>query len=259
MLDYEERKQARIDRLSDLANKNRKLSNQKASTAHKMLDVIPMGQPILVGHHSEQRDRNYRNRIDNTFRKACELDKKADYYEQKAEAAINNNNISSDDPEAITKLKAELEQAEGLQSKMRAFNKCLRSKDNDGMLALGFSQSQIAKLSEPDFCGRLGFPDYALTNNNSKIRRIKSRIEYLEKLRGQTSKEVVIGEIKILDNIELNRIQIIFPDKPDDEIRGLLKRQGFRWCPSEGAWQRQRSNSAIYAARVIMDKLKADN
>lgn len=256
MLDYEERKQARIDRYIELAGKNRELSNQKADTANKMLDVIPMGQPILIGHHSEKRDRNYRNRIDSTFRKACELGNKADYYEQKAAAASNNTSISSDDPEAIAKLKAELEKAEGLQNKMRAFNKCLRAKDNDGMLALGFSQLQIEKLSKPDFCGRLGFPDYALTNNNSKIRRIKSRIEYLEKLRGQTSKEVAVGDVKILDNIELNRVQIIFPGKPDIETRELLKSQGFRWCPSEGAWQRQRSNSAIYATRVIMDKLK---
>jgi hypothetical protein len=31
--------------------------------AHRMADAIPFGQPILDGHHSEGRDRRYRDRI----------------------------------------------------------------------------------------------------------------------------------------------------------------------------------------------------
>ncbi len=36
-------------------------------------------------------------------------------------------------------------------------------------------------MKQPDFCGRTGFPDYALQNNNANIRRIKQRIEELSR------------------------------------------------------------------------------
>lgn len=38
--------------------------------ARDMAVQTPFGQPILVGHHSENRDRNFRDRIHNTFGKA---------------------------------------------------------------------------------------------------------------------------------------------------------------------------------------------
>ena len=34
----------------------------KVAAGDKALSVIPFGQPILIGHHSEKRDRNYRRR-----------------------------------------------------------------------------------------------------------------------------------------------------------------------------------------------------
>ncbi|MEE8059026.1 MAG: DUF3560 domain-containing protein [Pseudomonadales bacterium] len=47
------------------------LARQESQTVYKrakdMAPVIPFGQPILVGHHSEHRDRRYRDRIHNTF------------------------------------------------------------------------------------------------------------------------------------------------------------------------------------------------
>ena len=48
-----------------------------------MASAIPFGQPILVGHHSEGRDRRYRDRIHNTFGKAFATMDKADYYEER--------------------------------------------------------------------------------------------------------------------------------------------------------------------------------
>lgn len=68
-----------------------------------MADCIPFGQPILVGHHSEGRDRNFRKRIHNTFGKSFQAQDKAKHYEQKAAAIENNRAIFSDDPQAIQK------------------------------------------------------------------------------------------------------------------------------------------------------------
>ena len=73
-----------------------------------MSEAIPFGQPIIVGHHSEQSDRNYRKRISDKFESAFREQGKADELRAKAEAAENNTAISSDDPEAIQKLKDKL-------------------------------------------------------------------------------------------------------------------------------------------------------
>ena len=61
--------------------------------------------------------------------------------------------------------------------------------------------------------------------------------------------------VKIVENLEINRLQIFFPGKPSAEMRDKLKRGGFRWAPTEGAWQRQLNNSARYAADYALKGL----
>lgn len=257
MNDYETRKQERAERYRELAEKNRRLAEQATNRARDMASVIPFGQPILVGHHSETRDRNYRNRIQRTFEKGWDLGDKAAYYTRKAASAESNNSISSDDPEATTKLKEKIANAEESQQKMRDFNKCLRKKDNAGMLALVGSQAMVDVLSKPDFCNRVGFADYQLINNNGNIRRMKQRLALLERHSSDTTTETTKGDITIIENVDINRIQILFPGKPSEDIRHRLKARGFRWSPTEGAWQRQRSNGATYEAHQIVDSLQS--
>ena len=45
--------------------------------------MIPMGQPIIVGHHSEGRHRRDLKRIDSNMQKSIEESKKADYFSDK--------------------------------------------------------------------------------------------------------------------------------------------------------------------------------
>ena len=52
-------------------------------------------------------------------------------------------------------------------------------------------------------------------------------------------------------NTAENRIQIFFDEKPDADLRTMLKGEGFRWAPSQGAWQRQLTDNAIRAAKRI--------
>lgn len=46
-------------------------------------------------------------------------------------------------------------------------------------------------------------------------------------------------------------MQLLFDDKPSEEQRSKLKSWGFRWSPSNKAWQRQLNSNAIYAAGQI--------
>jgi hypothetical protein len=127
MNNYEAKLEARRTRYEELAEKKAAESDSLFNRAHKMADVIPFGQPILVGHHSEKRDRNYRNRISGTMDKACATAKVANHYAQKA-ASVGTGGISSDDPEAVVKLREELSQLESLQAKMTTGNKIVRAK-----------------------------------------------------------------------------------------------------------------------------------
>ena len=49
---------------------------------------------------------------------------------------------------------------------MKQANKAIRMKDKEKGDAtlhdMGYTDEQIAQLREPDFCGRIGFPDYML-------------------------------------------------------------------------------------------------
>lgn len=59
---YEERRQKRIDNAKRLAEKNKQKSDALREAGNKMANAIPFGQPILIGHHSEKSDRNYRKK-----------------------------------------------------------------------------------------------------------------------------------------------------------------------------------------------------
>lgn len=99
------------------------------------------------------------------------------------------------------------------------------------------------------------FPDYELTSLRGKIKRVESRIAELDKLQSaatQSADSTRFDGGEIVRNAELNRLQIIFDDIPDDETRASLKSNGFRWSPSNKAWQRQLTQNAESAARRVL-------
>lgn len=264
--DFEQRRANKLEAYRRLAQQNDSLSDNLHNKARSMGSLIPFGQPILVGHHSEKRDRNYRNKINFTYGKAVEASNKSKYYDEKAERLENNRAISSDDPEAVVKLKKELAELETLQEQMKAANKIAKSKrsgytDEQKIIDLKamfpkYSEANLKTLLEPDFCGRIGFPDYRLTNNNANINRIRKRIEHLTKLNQDTTTEEEINGVRIVDSVEDNRIQLYFPFKPSEEVRKALSHNGFHWSPSLGCWQRFRSHYAKMEAIVIINSIQ---
>lgn len=262
MNQYEEKRQARIERMKDRAQRAREESEQLYERAKKMSSVIPFGQPILVGHYSEKADRNYRARIDRTYGKSFELKDEAEKLERRVKAAEKNRIISSDDPEAITKLERKIEILKSNQEKMKGVNKIIknthitREKNIEEIQKLLPKFKTVENLFIPDFAGRVGFPDYLLTNNNQNIRRLQERVDFLKKQKTQEHKETERPDgIKVIENVELNRIQIVFPDKPSYEVRQILKQNGFRWSPSNMAWQRQLNHAARHHTEYALDRI----
>lgn len=178
--------------------------------------------------------------------------------------SVGTGGIMSDDKNAIPKLKEKLEKLERHQATMKAANAAVRMKDiekgNTKLTEMGFTPEEITQLRTPDFCGRVGYPDYEMKNNNANIRRIKERIAALEKEAQQAAANT--GPVKgdgyeLVENADMGRIQFVFDGKPDDGTRALLKENGFRWAPSQGAWQRMLNDNGRSAARRVMQALDA--
>lgn len=95
-------------------------------------------------------------------------------------------------------------------------------------------------------------PDYELTSLRGKIKRVEARIAELDKLQTaaqQPADSTTFPGGEIVRNAELNRLQIVFDNIPDDDTRASLKSNGFRWSPRNQAWQRQLTPNAESAAR----------
>lgn len=168
--------------------------------------------------------------------------------------------IKSSDDDAIEKLEEKLEGLKELQEAMKAANKALRMKNvekgNETLRNMGYSDSRIKELREPDFCGRIGFPDYALQNNNANIHRVEGRIKELKATKEKGTQETECKFFKIVRNTEEMRLQLIFEGKPEPEVREVLKSNGFRWAPSQSAWQRHLNGNSEYSLERVIESLE---
>ena len=108
-IDYAERQERKKEIYQERVEQAEQRSQAHYENQSKIASAIPMGQPILMGHHSEKRHRNDLKKIDNEMRKSIQESEKADYYRNKIDNIDNSKAISSDDPKAIEKLQARIE------------------------------------------------------------------------------------------------------------------------------------------------------
>ena len=276
---YEQKQEARRERLLAAADR----AEAQSEAAYKRADMreevsgIPFGQPVLVGHHSEGRHRAAIRRADNAMRSSIEADKRAKELRGKA-AGVGTGGISSDDPEAIQKLQAEINAAQGLQDFMKSANVVIRKAMKAGVgpsspieelepwmkkaadaTGRPWGEGSIRAALTPDFANRIGYAPYQLQNNGANIKRMEKRIAQLRAAEaariaagGEEIRTAYQGVCEVVENFEENRLQIVFDGKPSAEVRADLKGNGFRWAPSQEAWQRQLNNGARYAAKRFL-------
>jgi hypothetical protein len=166
--------------------------------------------------------------------------------------------IKSNDENVIERLQEKLEGLEVLQEGMKNANAYYKKNGNlDEFREL--PEDAIKKAIESmqyHSWDNKPFPSFELTNNNAKIKNTKERLERLQKAKENGTKEVENEFCKVIENTELMRIQLIFDGKPDDKIREILKSNGFKWCPSNMAWQRQLTNNGKYATKQVLKELE---
>ena len=221
--DYEERRKQRIERYKRLAEKSKAKSNEYMnSNANKTLSRIPLGQPILTDHYSARSHSRLIERAKNNIRKSIEEDKKSEFYSDRAESAENSKVIYSDDPQAIEKLEEKLTRLENER-------KAIKSREHY---------------------------TWEITNISATIRETKKRIDRLKALENLKFEERNFDGGKIVHNKEINRIQFLFDDIPNEDIRKILKSNGFHWSRREKAWQREFNQNCIRATERIEKKMK---
>ena len=237
---YEEKQEAKRERYAERAEKLRADAERLEKAARSRASHIPMGQPILRGHHSERKHRRDLDKINRDTDRALESYRKAEHYERKARSYGNSGAISADDPEAVTKLQAKLARLETQREDIKTSNKAARK----------------AGLPTTDA--------YGLTNLGATIRQVRERIKTLEAEKARAAKAAKVQApviqcegFTIEECVEDNRLRFIFEGKPSAEIRAIMKAHGFRWAPSVCAWQRQLTENARMQAGVCQRRIEA--
>ena len=80
---------------------------------------------------------------------------------------------------------------------------------------------------------------------------MKERVKEMGAREDTPTTEITFAGGTIIDNNEDDRVQIFYDDEPDDATRSMLKGAGWHWSPSNRAWQRKRTNAAMYSAKQI--------
>ena len=128
-----ERQEQRADRFSDYSDKRASEAERAREYVASIADNIPLGQPILVGHHSERHARRDAAKIENGMRKAINLWETSKYWTDRAAGAIRHAKYKErPDVRArrIKKLEAEKRGTERSKAKAQA---CLDLWTRDGL------------------------------------------------------------------------------------------------------------------------------
>jgi len=83
-----DRAEQRAERFGDYSESRKEDAAQAHAAVHSICDGIPLGQPILVGHHSERHARKDAERIENGMRRAVKMWDTAQYWQSRATGAL---------------------------------------------------------------------------------------------------------------------------------------------------------------------------
>lgn len=145
----------------------------------------------------------------------------------------------------------QVETLKAYHEKMKKVNSLLRKKDIAALVAL-VGQKDADILQQPDFLGRVGYPDYKLTNNLATIKRLEEQIRQIDNIREKDITGFSFDGGNVEFDKEEIRYNIFFDEKPNEEIRTKLKSHGFKWSPRRGAWTRGAKTISIKTVENIL-------
>lgn len=194
-------------------------------------------------------------------------------YLKKIKSILTNASIKSNDDAATAKLQDKYDKLKAELENGKAMNAYFRK--NKTLVGFPGISEQSAKAfdranASGDYFSRQPFMPYRLQNGNAELHRIQARIDTLNKAKAQAeaakanpqaaaeataAKYPKVDGVEVQENAEEMRVQLRFDDIPPAETREKLKRNGFRWSPSQKAWQRLLNESGKYAAKSVLKDL----
>ena len=196
----EEKKQEKIDRLRERADKHVEQGNERFHRGFKMITDLPPGQPNIEGRLT-----GYLNRADQLLRSGHAEAEYGKSLHERADKMGENTTIRQDDPLAIQKLQQEVENSTGTRR--------------------AYYQKQL---------------DQALkTQERASTGGLKAETKLY----------------KLNEDFEDGRIRFRFDGKPRQEVIDIMKSRGFKWSPSNKAWQRQNTPNGVYSAKRVIEEL----
>jgi len=168
--------------------------------------------------------------------------------------------IKSGDADAVEKLERKVAALRERQEFMKKVNAWYKKNGTlDGCPEM--TEEQIAEMKAAMQTGfhfeDRPFQRYEISNNGQNLRKAEERLKDLKAAKEKENTEEETEFFQVVENTEIMRLQLIFDDKPEPEVREILKRNGFRWSPKNEAWQRQLTPNAKYALGNVIKALKA--
>lgn len=238
--DYAERRAEKAERYAERAEKARATADRLQKPINDMHGDIAFFTQPNINTSAGRAFTNQRNKMFASYEKGFGERAKAAYYDEKSENLSKEPTaISSDDPEALRKLKDKLEKLTAEHKEHLAHNKALTKAIKNG----------TAETNKFGWATLNGKSYYFTTNEAAEIRRLKNRIEELENL--EVPENYSFDGGTVVFNTAENRVQILFDEIPDSETRENLKRNGFKWSPRQQAWQRMLNTTGIRTVKRL--------
>ncbi len=271
MNSYEQKQEEKRDKLRARAEKADGRSEASFGRFHSLTDGIPLGQPVLVGHHSEKRHRRTLQRADDAIRKGVEEQKKSQHLREKANS-VGSGGISSDDPDSVVKLQRKLVKMELQREFWKSLNVAWRKAkkpapdqkeaweamaESLGVELETVNEYRMTLARFPYY--KAPVPGYALSNLGANITRVRERIAEQQAKDTEVYTERDAGTFTVVEDPSINRIQIVFPSKTDKETCHVMRRWGWVFSRTNSAWQRKLNNASRASAQMVEKQLKGDN
>lgn len=219
------------------ANYNAKQNNRRADAAMK-----------AAQEWDEKRARflaNTQTMID----QATPLEKLLEQYRNGRRAEI----ISFDDPHAAEKLRARIEgiresREEG--KRQNAYYK--RHKTMRGYPGIEDDRAAGLDADIENSWYKQPCAPFTLSNSLANLKRLEERLKELERRAAAPAEDhapQLFDGFRVEQDLKENRLRFFFDDKPDEETREILKKNGLHWSRFAQAWQRQLTPNAMRDAR----------
>jgi len=244
-----ERRENRLQLRLDWADSRKAKSAEAFKTADRAVEGIPLGQPVLVGHHSEGRHRAALAKCDSAMHRGVEHSRMAEHHASKADGIERQlaTSIYSDDLDAESALEAKATAIDAERERGKQLNAMWKKEAKPGeewtatILRL-VEEKKITPEEGKDIARNFTYswdkkpcPSYHLTNLSANARRLRGRIEEIRRRAARTAQaEKAPSGVLIVRNPDSNWCSVTFCEKPDREILDALRAAGYGW--GGGSW-----------------------